>query len=195
MSGVTDGSGSLPQQERRPLPRWPSAGGPLAWARTTGNNDLVDKLTRLGPPPYANLLHLEATLSYEHEVYPYDHSRNDEGEGGFSENFFVSEYTLVEQIHLLGGFLDTFYAIYPQLQDIDFRIDATELEVPVYLVQGAHEACGRAELVDEWFALLDAPYKEIVLLDTSGHRPLFEQPDAFHEFMIGTVLADTAPSN
>jgi len=57
--------------------------------------------------------------------------------------------------------------------------------------QRAHEARGRAELVDEWFALLDAPYKEIVLLDTSGHRPLFEQPDAFQEFMVGTVIAST----
>jgi len=166
----------------------------LAWARTTGNNDLVDELTTLGPPPYAEQGDLEATLSYEHEIYPYDHSRNSEGEGGFSENFFVSEYTLVEQIHLLGGFLDTFYVLYPQLQDIDFRIDATTLEVPVYLAQGVHEARGRAELADEWFAMLDAPHKEMVRFDTSGHRPLFEQPAAFQEFMVGTVLADTAPS-
>jgi len=166
----------------------------LAWARTNGNNDLVDELTSLGPPPYAEQGDLEATLSYEHEIYPYDHSRNSEGEGGFSENFFVSEYTLVEQIHLLGGFLDTFYVLYPQLQDIDFRIDATKLEVPVYLAQGVHEARGRAELADEWFTMLDAPHKEMVLFDTSGHRPLFEQPDAFKEFMVGTVLADTAPT-
>jgi len=38
------------------------------------------------------------------------------------------------------------------------------------------------------------PHKEMVLFGTSGHRPLFEQPAAFQEFMVGTVLADTAPS-
>ncbi len=166
----------------------------LAWARDTGNNDLVDTLTRLGPPPYEDLFDLEATLAYEHEVYPYDHSFNSEGEGGFSANFFVPEYTLVEQIHLLGGFLDTFSLIYPQIQDIDFRVDAIRLDVPVYFVQGAHEANGRAQPFGEWYSMLTAPSKDVVVLDTSGHRPLFEQPEEFVSYMVGTVLAETDPS-
>jgi proline iminopeptidase len=165
----------------------------LAWALSRGDGNLVAKLTKLGPPPYKHLLDLESTLGYEHEVYPYDHSRNHEGEGGFSENFFVGEYSLVEQVHLLGGFLDTFNFMYPQLQEIDFRVDATRLDVPVYLAQGAHEARGRAELANEWFETLDAPHKEMKVFDTSGHRPLFEQPDLFVEFM-SKVLADTGPT-
>ena len=166
----------------------------LAWARDTGNNDLVDTLTRLGPPPYTTLLDLEATLANEHEVYPYDHSGNSEGQGGFTENFFVPEYTLVEQIHLLGGFLDTFNFIYPQIQDIDFRVDATRLDVPAFFVEGAHEASGRAEPFAEWYAMLTAPTKDLMVLDTSGHRPLFEQPDEFVAYMVDTVLAETNPS-
>jgi pimeloyl-ACP methyl ester carboxylesterase len=51
--------------------------------------------------------------------------------------------------------------------------------VPVYLVQGRYEARGRAELADEWFDMLQAPAKEKSVLETSGHRPLFEQPEAF----------------
>ena len=166
----------------------------LAWARDTGNNDVVDTLTRLGPPPYGTLLDLEATLANEHEVYPYDHSRNSEGAGGFSTNFFVPEYTLVEQIHMLGGFLDTFNFIYPQIQDIDFREDATRLEIPVFFVEGAHEARGRADPFAEWYSMLSAPTKDLVVFDTSGHRPLFEQPDEFVTYMVDTVLVETNPS-
>jgi pimeloyl-ACP methyl ester carboxylesterase len=166
----------------------------LAWARETGRGDLVARLTDLGPPPYATILPYETALSYEHEVYPYDHSRNSEGEGGFSENLLVEEYTLLEQVHALGAMLDTFSVLYPQLQEIDFRRDAAELEVPVYLVQGRHEADGRAVLANEWFEQLRAPAKTMVVLETSGHRPLFEQPDRFHEVMTETVLAETAPS-
>lgn len=165
----------------------------LAWARSTSNPAVVDTLTRLGPPPYTALLDLEATLANEQEVYPYDHSRNSEGAGGFSENFFVPEYTLAEQIHLLGGFLDTFNFIYPQLQDIDFRVDAIRLEVPAFFVEGAHEARGRAEPFAEWYSKLTAPTKDLVVFDTSGHRPLFEQPDEFVNYMRGTVLAATNP--
>ncbi len=166
----------------------------LAWARETGNDDVVDTLTTLGPPPYATLLDLEATLANEHEVYPYDHIGNSEGEGGFSTNFFVPEYTLVEQVHMLGGFLDTFNFIYPQIQDIDFRLDATHLDVPVFFVEGAHEARGRSQPFAEWYSTLTAPTKDLAVFDTSGHRPLFEQPDDFVTYMVGTVLAETTSS-
>ncbi len=163
----------------------------LAWATREGDQDLVDQLIEIGPPPYDDVTDYEKALSHEHEVYPYDHGGNSEGEGGFSENLFVEEYTLLEQVHNLGAFLDVFSALYPQLQDIDFRDDAAELDVPVYLVQGKYEARGRAELAEEWFEMLQAPHKEIVVLDTSGHRPIFEQPDEFHDVMIHNILTDS----
>ena len=34
------------------------------------------------------------------------------------------------------------------------------------------------------------PSKDLVVLDSSGHRPLFEQPDEFVDYMVNTVLAD-----
>jgi proline iminopeptidase len=164
----------------------------LAWARANGESDLVKTLTDNGPPPYDTILKYEPALSYEHEVYPYDHTPNHEGEGGFSENIFVEEYTLLERLHNLGAFMDTFSVLYPQLAGLDFRTDATALDVPVYLVQGRHEAAGRAVLADEWFDQLEAPRKEMVVLETSGHRPLFEQPREFHQVMVKTVLGENA---
>ncbi len=161
----------------------------LAWAQANGKNGLADDLLEIGPPPYERMLDYETALSSEHEVYPYDHSANSEGEGGFSENLFVSEYTLVDQIHLLGAFMDTFSVVYPQLQEIDFRRTATELAVPVFFVQGAHEAGGRAEVFDEWYPTLGAPIKDVTFLATSGHRPLWEQPEEFVDYMVTTVLA------
>lgn len=165
----------------------------LAWARRTGDTGLVHDLTTIGPPPYTNVLNYETALSYEHEVYPYDHSINDEGQGGMSENIFVEEYDRMQQVHNLAAMLDVFKIMYPQIQGIDFRVDAAKLDVPVYLVEGAHEAPGRSVPADEWFKMLDAPAKQWILFDTSGHRPLFEQPELFHTVMTETVLAETQP--
>ncbi len=164
----------------------------LEWAEANGNGGLVDELERIGPPPYDDMLDYETALSYEHEVYPYDHSANSEGEGGFSENFFVSEYALIDQVHLLGAFMDTFSVVYPQLQDIDFRRTATGFDIPVFFVQGAHEADGRAEPFAEWYPMIDAPTKDLTVLATSGHRPLWEQPDEFVDYMVDTVLTQTS---
>ncbi len=164
----------------------------LAWARSTGNAGLVDDLVAIGPPPYTRMLDYETALSSEHDVYPYDHSPNSEGAGGFSENFFVPEYTLIDQVHLLGAFMDTFSVLYPQLQDIDFRRTATEFDVPMYFVQGIHEADGRADVFADWYPMINAPIKDLVVLDTSGHRPQFEQPDEFVDYMVDTVLSQTS---
>jgi pimeloyl-ACP methyl ester carboxylesterase len=165
----------------------------LAWAREEGNTDLVATLEENGPPPYTDVLDYEAALSYEMEVHPYDHSPNSEGSGQMSENLFVEEYTLLDQLHILGATLVVFSVLYPQLQDIDFRTQATRLEVPVYLAQGRHEAPGRQLLTQEWFKQLRAPSKVLTYFETSGHCPLWEQPAEFHDLMTD-VLLDTAPT-
>jgi len=165
----------------------------LAWARESGNTGLEATLTSNGPPPYTDMLAYPPALSYEHEVYPYSHAENSEGSGQMGENIFVREYTLLEQLHIFGGVMDTFSVLYPQIQDVDFRTQATSLDVPVYLAQGAHEARGRAEPATEWFGLLQAPSKKLVTFETSGHRPLWEQPAEFHDLMTA-VLAETAAS-
>ena len=166
----------------------------LAWANENGDSDLVAELESIGPPPYERMLGYETSNSHEQSVYAYDHSMNSEGQGQMSENIIADEYTLIDEVHILGAFLDTFAALYPQLQGIDFRETATEFEIPVFFAQGAHEAGGRADLFDQWYPMIEAPIKELSTFDTSGHRPLFEQPDEFVEFMVDTVLARTSPT-
>ena len=164
----------------------------LDWAQADGNDGLVEELEAIGPPPYEEMFPYETALANEHEVYPYDNSPNSEGQGGFSENLIVEEYTLVDQIHALGAFIDTFAALYPQLQEIDFRQTATDFQIPMFFVQGANEAGGRADLFNEWYPTVNAPTKDLAVLDTSGHRPLWEQPDEFVDYMVTTVLARTS---
>jgi proline iminopeptidase len=163
----------------------------LTWARGKRNTSLVSELVKIGPPPYARMLNYETALASEHLVYPYDHTSNSEGAGGFSENIFVSEYSLIDQVHLLAGFLETFTVIYPQLQNIDFRRSATNFDIPMFFVEGAHEAGGRAKPFATWYPLIKAPIKDLAVFEKSGHRPLWEQPDEFVDYMVNTVLAQT----
>ena len=102
----------------------------LAWAREQGQTGLALELEQIGPPPYTSMLDYETALSSEQEVYPYDHPATAKGEGGFSENFLVPEYTFVDQVHLLAGFMDTFGALYPQIQGVDLRRDAAHARRP-----------------------------------------------------------------
>jgi pimeloyl-ACP methyl ester carboxylesterase len=152
----------------------------LAWAEATGNDALAATLNRNGPPPYESLLDYEPALSHEHDWNPYpdfDPARE------MPANLFVPENSLIDRINGLRSFLDTFSVLYPQLQDLDLRRDVTRLEVPVYVVMGQYEARGRAVPAEEWFEILEAPSKEMVVFEHSGHRPLFEEPAAFASLM------------
>ena len=163
----------------------------VAWATKQGNTSLVATLTSIGEPPYANLLDYESVLGHVSDVYPYDHTGNAEGRGEMGEGIFVPEYGLLDKVHNFAGFLDVFPVLYPQLQQLDLRVSASRLEVPVYLFQGAHETTSRSLLADQWFSALVAPQKGRVTGATSGHRALWEQPVEFATFMTQTVLAQT----
>ena len=163
----------------------------LAWAEHTGNEELAATLREQGPPPYDDLLDYEPALSHEHDWNPYpelDASKE------MPANLFVPENSLMDRINGLRSFLDTFSVLYPQLQEIDFRPDAPRLDVPVYMVIGSHEARGRAVLANEWFELLEAPSKEMIVFEHSGHRPLFEEPAVFSALMR-RVASETSSSD
>lgn len=162
----------------------------LRWAEETANTSLAGQLTANGPPPYENILAYEPAVSHEHDwnAYPGLDVSNE-----MPSILFVPEYTWMERFNGFRSFLDTFAVMYPQLQDLDFRVDVSELEVPVYIVLGQHEARGRATLANEWFNMLDAPTKEKVVFQGAGHRAHFDQPQAFAEFMT-SVKNDTYPT-
>ena len=163
----------------------------LTWARSSGNHALTEQLEAMGPPPWSDYRNYATVLSgYEQDVYPYDHSVNAEGAGQMTENLPVAEYGLLDTVNLARGLSDSFALLYPQLQDIDFRATVPSLDVPVYLVEGRYEPRGRADLAKEWFASLQAPSKQWVEFETSGHRPLVEQPELFHQLMTQTVVAE-----
>lgn len=164
----------------------------LAHADATGDTATAATLRANGPPPYEDLLDMAPVVASEHEWNDYSDIEGFPGRREPTENLFVPEYSLMDQVRSMANLLDTYVTLYPELYEVDLR-DTTRLEVPVYLVQGAHEARGRAVLADEWFERLDAPDEEMVVFELSGHRPWVQEPERFAEVMTGTVFARTAP--
>jgi len=64
-----------------------------------------------------------------------------------------------------------------------------KVDVPVYFFEGRHDripACA-PEVVVEYLARLQAPHKEIVWFEESGHHPNIEEPDKFQRMLIEKV--------
>ncbi|MEW2328268.1 alpha/beta hydrolase [Micromonospora chersina] len=164
----------------------------LAWARRTGRDDLAERMAAQGPPPYRDIWAYEPLLTNEAGAFAFDRTGAGEDDTGAIGNLGVPEYSPLEKVHLFG-FLDGWDVLYPRLQDLDFRRDVRELRVPVWFVDGAHEVPGRLRLFDEWYAQLQAPRKDHLVIPGAGHRSLFERPEAFVAF-LGRVRADAGPA-
>jgi pimeloyl-ACP methyl ester carboxylesterase len=151
-----------------------------AWARSAGHHDVARTLEEQGPPPYPDVWGYEPFLLYENQAY---------GQADLGLGVGVREYTLLQKIHTMNAFLDTWDVLYPRLKDVDLRRDAPALRVPVWFVQGGKEMRGLAVPFEQWFAQVQAPAKRVITVPGAGHRVLYERPDrlavALEEVLAG----------
>jgi proline iminopeptidase len=169
----------------------------LALSERTGDAALDKKMRSYGEPPYADVPYAYAFVmdQYDALYQPYTPPQAylERGEAVNLGPFGVlgSEYNLVEKLNVLRGLIDMFTVMYPQLQEIDFRLDVPRLEVPFYMLDGAAELTARRDLALEWFGMLDAPIKRIFTFQNAAHAVAFEQFQAFHRIMLETIVPET----
>lgn len=155
----------------------------LTDAKARGDDAAVTALDALGPPPYVNTLDYPVAIASNPKWMQFANGDDYNPASEYPTSLFVGEYTLVEQLRGMAAIAETYHVLYPQLEGTDFRTDVPRLEVPVYLLEGRYEAAGREILAREWFDLLEAPRKEYLVLENSGHTPPSDEPGKFADLM------------
>lgn len=157
----------------------------------------VEALRRNGLPPYdsGSLIGRFGTMNGVVNDYMHSHAQGEgTGHNLMLDSLAAQEYGLVDKVNWLLGLATTFTTIYPQLYDLDFRAQATELEIPVYFIKGRWDINASNSLLEEYFALLDAPHKELIWFEDSAHTPSWDEPNHFVDVMVNTVLSQTYPN-
>lgn len=150
-------------------------------ANKNGDISLVSKLENQGPPPYYGkdvtwksatyLMYLSKQMDRNPQI---TNSRyNTLGEVG------APEYGFFDKINYFRGVVNTFNHVYPQLYDTDFRIDAPQIDIPVYFLIGRHDINAPTSLVEDYYNKLKAPVKELIWFEHSGHSPWRNETDKF----------------
>lgn len=160
-----------------------------------GNTEKVEQLKQQGPPPYYGKGVAMKEAAFLMETFNYMNADPNISSDGFNtfQDLAGSEYGLYDKLNWFRGALETMDVVYPQLWEVDFRTQATQLEVPVYFLLGRHDVNAPPVLAEEYFALLDAPYKELIWFERSGHNPWVNESDEFVHVMVNKVLPDTYP--
>lgn len=148
----------------------------LERATDSGKRDVVKRLTEMGPPPYSR----EEGKNYLYlfqKVHVY--SRHPAPEPSFGAMLFPKEYNLRNSINLIRGLLKGVSNVYPQLADLDFEKQIPSVELPVYFFTGRYDETCVQYIARRYYENLDAPHKEFVWFENSGHNLPYHEPERF----------------
>lgn len=162
----------------------------LQYLTERGETERIETLRRNGPPPYTegNLV-----LTYAAYLGVLNDYMNQHAHGADADILIDAikepEYGLLDKVNWIRGLMDVFNAVYPQLADLDLATQAADLKVPVYFLVGRHDVNAMTPLVERYYDMLDAPHKELIWFEKSGHPPLYSEADKVVDIMVSKVLA------
>ncbi|MDX2358819.1 alpha/beta hydrolase [Dietzia sp. PP-33] len=151
-----------------------------------GDTGRAEKLRENGPPPYYG----------DAVVWPYvdflDVLNEMMGIPRYTLvvpllGLLVPEYGYVDTINHTRGLINSFNAVYPQLEDLDFVEQAPTLEVPVFFFVGRHDVNAMPSLVEEYFDELSAPEKRLIWLEGGHGLGSADNKDLFVDVMLDEV--------
>jgi pimeloyl-ACP methyl ester carboxylesterase len=167
----------------------------MGMAKQFGDTGLIKKMEGFGEPPYSGKGMLKKYSSFlgKYETYKRketNYLQNKEYEKNESLSmFFFREYGTIDKINAVRGLIDTFQAMYPQIQDLNFVEQAPRLEVPVYFLIGRHDYT--SQFIEEYYDVLSAPKKELIWFENSAHGNIWSEAELFHEILLEKILPET----
>ena len=162
----------------------------LKLAKERGDTQQIEKMKNQGLPPYygKGMVWKFSALSQYLSKYM---AKNPEIERpGYNTLSEVGgpEYGLYDKVSWMLGLVTTFNQVYPQLYDIDLSKQATKLDVPIYLMMGRYDVNASPEMAEEYFNAIEAPHKEFIWFEHSGHEVWRNEPDKLVDLMVNVVL-------
>jgi len=104
---------------------------------------------------------------------------------------FSPDTTISELIGGLrgGGPSPVIFALLHDLHDLD-RLDDPDyavFETPIFIFQGEHDWQTPNTQVKQWFARIEAPYKEYIPFSDSAHIVIYEEPGKYLDSLVNRV--------
>lgn len=167
----------------------------VARAQEASDRSALEKLTRMGPPPYGGRDWQSKFMRQRQILGKYGGEYHGSRIGAFGVvlgNIVLSrEYTMMDRINVFRGIFRSVRLLLPELMATDLFVEVPEVEIPVYFCLGRHDWEVPSVLSAKYFDALRAPRKRLVWFESSAHMPNTEQKESFNRFLIETVLPET----
>jgi pimeloyl-ACP methyl ester carboxylesterase len=157
----------------------------LAKARERDHRKAIKQLLAIGPPPHS----LKSLVRQRRWLMAMG--------GAFGPNLSLAkviwrglsspEASVLDLVRLVRGSGFSTRLLFRELLDANLQRDVRRLEVPVFFMLGRRDMQAVASVAAAYFEVLEAPHKQLIWFEASGHMAPFEEPELFNRLMTETV--------
>lgn len=158
-------------------------------AREAGDLKSVEKLKQVGPPVMGEYrggfkgLMVQRRIMMKYGGYSKSQKKRSYLRAMVIPIIKSREYSLFDLYGYLKGYKTVLSAMWHEVGHIKFPETHTTFRVPFYIFNGRHDMNTPAELVQDWFDAIEAPRKELIWFEHSGHNPMSDEPEKFKRLL------------
>lgn len=99
------------------------------------------------------------------------------------------EYSVKDIYGLVKGYKYVLTEMWDAVGATNFPETCTKFDVPYFVFDGVLDQNTPASLVQAWFDSIEAPQKELIWFEHSGHNPMGDEPVRFKSLLIDRLTA------
>jgi pimeloyl-ACP methyl ester carboxylesterase len=169
----------------------------LERARERGNRKAVAELAALGEPKGGLFCTLSGTLAHKTWIRKLDMITHDpKCAVALAKAVALSpELTVRDILNMPRGLAWSMELLWREFCQANLFEEIPEVAVPVCFVAGQYDKVTNPELQAHYLHQLQAPRKEYVLFERSGHAACYEEPERFQAVMLKLLRENDLPGD
>ena len=157
----------------------------LQCAREAGDDEAVRALEQVGPPVGGQYRGgYDGMMVQRRLLMKYGGYSKQSGKESYLKAFVLPmirarEYSLRDMTGLVLGYKNVLKKMWAEVGTTCFPETCTKFETRFYILDGRLDKNTPSELVEDWYDMIEAPDKDLIWFENSGHNPMGDEPEAF----------------
>ena len=160
----------------------------LERARAEGNDEAVKAIEALRPYPDAGPFTIDKADAWRVWANKYGSlvGLRDNADFYYDSTKLSPQYSPEDRQAWFKGSAFTVTTLWPRLADVSFH-DISRVDVPVVLFLGSHDTATPSTIAADWLSKIDAPHKQAIWFEHSGHLPMLEEPGRVFAALLNDI--------
>ena len=156
----------------------------LDGAKQANDLEAIRQLEKVGPPVKGMYkggfdgMMVQRNLMMKYGGYSKSEEKRSYMDSFVKPMILSGEYSLSDLLGIVLGYKNVLKTMWAEVGQEDLS-KYTTFSVPILVFDGRLDMNTPAELVEDWFKQIEAPYKELIWFEKSGHNPMSDEPESF----------------